>query len=84
MTLTARMVVCDAAAAAVNGAQVNTNVGHAVSPTTANVDVGQIQAAANLAGSAFANLVQQMVLDTVGVNGLNTNVVPAAAGTLIP
>lgn len=72
----------------VNGALVLTNVGratyYAVSPTTANVDVAQVQAIGNMLPGAYDNQVQQMVLDTVGPNGLNTNVVPAVMGALIP
>lgn len=72
----------------VNGNQVNTNVGRAdyfaASPTTANVDVAQVQAIGNMLLAAFTNQVQQMVQHTVGPNGLNTNVVPVAVGALIP
>lgn len=72
----------------VGGNLVNTNVGRAmyfaVSPTTANVEVAQVQAIGNMLPAAYDNQVQQMVLDTVGPNGLNTNVVPLAMGALIP
>lgn len=72
----------------VNGALVNTNVPglvyYAASPTNANVNVAQVQHVAGLGPVPFANLVQQMVLDTVGPGGLNTNVIPVAVGALIP
>lgn len=72
----------------VNGNQVNTNVGranyYAASPTTANVNVAQVQAIGNMLPAAFTNQVQQMEQHTVGPNGLNTNVVPVAVGALIP
>lgn len=72
----------------VNGILVNTNVPnlvyYAASPTNANVRVAQVQHVGGLGAHAFGNLVQQMVNDTVGPGGLNTNVIPGAVGALIP
>lgn len=74
----------------VNGVLVNTvalvgrNTYFAASPTTANVNVAQVQAIGNMAQVAFDNQVQQMEQGTVGPNGLNTNVVPGVMGALIP
>jgi hypothetical protein len=83
-------VVPIAGVVTINGAPVNVGVVvgrgnyYAASPTTANVNVAQVQHVGNLAPAPFANLVQQMVTDTVGPNGLNTNVVPVVMGALIP
>ncbi len=83
-------VVAIAGNATINGVPVNINAAvgrnnyYAASPTAANVRIAQVQHVGNLAPAPFGNLVQQMVTDTVGPNGLNTNVVPVAMGNLIP